>query len=134
MRLRPFWAVTPWLLVLGSTVMADQHRLYDPSRPPEDFFVEMAAPEESPSEPSFGADQQKWKLNMVRLGGKEALAMINGHIVRPGGTIDGLQITEITLRGVSGLAKSKPVHLQMTALSDGLGLTIRPHATPTATP
>lgn len=134
MRLRLFWAITPWLLVLGSTVMADQHRLYDPSRPPEDFFVEMVTPEESPSEPSFGADQQKWTLNMVRLGEKGALAMINGRIVRPGGTIDGLQITEITLQGVSGLAKSKPIHLQMTALRDGQGLTIRPHATPTAIP
>lgn len=130
----PFWIVSLWLLT-GTVVMAqDQRGLYDPSRPPEDFLVETVTPEESSLEPSFDEYQQKWKLNMVRLGGKEALAMINGRIVRPGGAIDGLQIVEITLQGVWGLAKSKPVHLQMTALRDGQGLTIRPHTITTAIP
>ncbi|MBF0140659.1 MAG: hypothetical protein HQL74_10320 [Magnetococcales bacterium] len=114
-----------WAIAAGET-----GKLYDPSRPPEELSIDTSQEAKATTEAPVDEAQSRWVLKMVRLGGREPKALINGRFVRTGESVDGLEVTAINRHEVEGLVKSKPVQLQMNVLRPGQGVTVHRHAVP----
>ncbi|MBF0423992.1 MAG: hypothetical protein HQL73_13485 [Magnetococcales bacterium] len=115
---------------VGVIDLAGAESFFDPSRPPDDLMMEAPAAKGGSATTSGNETESKWIVQMIRTGGQEAKALINGRLVRIGDTIDGLKVTAIGRNEVSGVSQAKPIQLQMAVLRPGQGITIRRRTAP----
>ncbi|WP_130470714.1 hypothetical protein [Candidatus Magnetaquicoccus inordinatus] len=104
--------------------------LRDPSKPPQ---VSAQPNKESSSEHSASPalPAERWQLGLIRFSERDALAIINGKVVRVGQTVDGLLVESIHRQGVSGVAGTRPVELVMEINRAAANMVVRSSSQPT---
>ncbi len=98
--------------------------LRDPSRPPlavQNPVSEVAAVDKA----SLAVPADRWQLGLVRFSGSDALAVINGKLIRAGQTIDGLLVESIHRQGVSGRAGNQAIELVMEVNRAAASMVVR---------
>ncbi len=98
--------------------------LRDPSKPPlavQNPVSEVAAVDKT----SLASPAERWQLGLVRFSGSDALAVINGKLIRAGQTIDGLLVESIHRQGVSGRAGNQAIELVMEVNRAAANMTVR---------
>jgi hypothetical protein len=81
----------------------------DPMRPP--LLPETSSPVHTEVEPSH------WQLHLIRRSGEERLALLNGRLLKVGGSIDGARVTAIEDHKVTlQLADQRSIELTLPSI------------------